>query len=298
MSTTLLIDSFSEENVQERTELKSGAAAGSSSLDVRSIEGYEVGQTIYVGQLSRDGIEKAVIAALPNETTITLSLALELSHGLYEPVTSVVGSKVRVYRAPNVDGSQPTGDAYIVLGMRELDPDQTATYYTDPDGSSAYWYRRTFYDPTRNVETDLADSYPVRGDDFKHYASVNEIREAAGFRDAYNLRDSDIDQQRRFAESELNASLAAAYTTPFDPVPSLVHDLTVQLAAALLLVAQYSGAAQYRAQLKDVRDRIKAYGTKDGSITDDDGNDLGTGGGVSGYPDSSASRMFTVDQRF
>ncbi|MFM9793304.1 hypothetical protein [Streptomyces turgidiscabies] len=297
MSTTLLIDSFSEENVQERTELKSGAAAGSSSLDVRSIEGYEVGQTIYVGQLSRDGIEKAVIDALPNETTINLSSALELPHGLYEPVTSVVGSKVRVYRAPNVDGSQPADDAYIVLGMRELDPDQTATYYTDPDGSSAYWYRRTFYDPTRNVETDLADSYPVRGDDFKHYASVNEIREAAGFRDAYNLRDSDIDQQRRFAESEINASLAAAYTTPFDPVPSLVHDLTVQLAAALLLV-QFRKSTENIKLLADVRARIKAYGEKDGSITDDDGNDLGTGGGVTGYPDSSASRMFTVDQRF
>lgn len=297
MSTTLLIDSFTEGNVREQTTLQADVTAGANSITVKSIEGYQAGQAIYLGMLSRDGCEKAVIAALPNETTINLTAALELPHGRYESVTGVLGSQARIYRAANVDGKAPADGAFTLLATRDLDPDQQTTYYTDSNGSSDYWYRYTYYDPVLVVETSLSDSPAVRGDDFGHYASINEIRTEAGFDTAYNLRDSAIDQQRRFAESELNTSLAAVYTTPFNPVPQLIHDLTVQLAAALLLV-QYRKTPENVKLLADVRARIKALGTKDGTITDDDGNDLSSGGSVTGYPDASASRMFTVDMRF
>ena len=297
MATTLLIDSFTEANVGEQTTLQAVAAAAATTITVKSIEGFQVGQAIYVGQLSRDGCEKAVIAALPNETTINLSAGLELPHGRYESVTGVVGSQARIYRAANVDGKAPADDAFALLAVRDLDPDQQTTYYRDPDGSSSYWYRYTYYDPVLDIETSLTESPAIRGDDFGHYASINEIRTEAGFDNAYNLRDSAIDQQRRFAEDELNTSLAAAYTTPFSPVPQIIHDLTVQLAAALLLV-QYRKTPENVKLLADVRARIKAYGTRDGTIIDDDGNDLSSGGSVSVTPDDSASRMFTVDMRF
>lgn len=136
MSTTLQIDSFPSNILRERTRLSIPAAPGDTSIVVESFAGYDQGDIIYVGNLGRETCEKAVVASVDAETTITLS-------------------------------------------------------------------------------------GPIRGDDFGHYASITEIRNGAGFGNAVNLADSTIDQQRRAAESEINAALAPVYKTPFDPVPKM-----------------------------------------------------------------------------
>lgn len=64
---------------------------------------------------------------------------------------------------------------------------------------ACFRYRYTYYNATSNIETDIEDSVPVRGDDFGHYASLTEIRSEAGFDNAINLSDVTIDQQRRAA---------------------------------------------------------------------------------------------------
>ncbi|WP_160665168.1 hypothetical protein [Pseudarthrobacter sp. ATCC 49987] len=208
MSTTLRIDSFNEINVLERTELSSDYVAASTVLTVRSTQGFAIGQSIYVGQPSREGCEKGVIASLSGETTINLSAALKLPHTRYEPVTAVLGDSIHIYRASNVDGAVPADNQFTVLTTRTIDPDQASTYYQDSTGSSAFWYRYTYFNPISNVETPLIYFDAWRGDDFAHYASLAEIRKEAGFEKAYNLPDSDVELQRRNAESEINASLS------------------------------------------------------------------------------------------
>ncbi|MDV7992062.1 phage protein Gp36 family protein [Rhodococcus sp. IEGM 1374] len=298
MSTTLAIESFSENNLRERTTLTGGALAGDVQLLVDSTQGYEPGQIIYVGQLSREGCEKAVIAAPIGETTLSLSAPLARDHARSEPVTAVLGDLIHVYRAANINGTVPVDAAFTVLATRSIDPDQLSTYYTDSAGNSNFWYRNTYYNATTNDETALKDSTPTRGDDFGHYASLSEIRKEAGFENAYNLSDTVVDQQRRAAEAEINLALGSLYTVPFVPVPDIVNTLTVKLAAAMLIQNQYPGSVRSTNLLRDARLAIKVIQDGDQTIVGEDGTPVNPDGGVRFWPDETAYRAFHMGDRF
>lgn len=300
MATTLRIDSFHESNIVERSELSLDYVAESTSLVLRSTQGLLVGQPIYVGHLSLEGCEKAVIAAVVDETTINLAEALKLPHTRYEPVTAVLGDSIQIYSAPDLNGSVPDDDQFTVLTTRAIDPDQQSTYYRDPTGSSAIWYRYAYLNSVTLEKTSLTAFDAFRGDDFAHYASLSEIRNEAGFKNATNLADSVIDQQRRAAEAEINASLSGAYTVPFTQVPEIVKTLTIQLASALLLNAAY-GNASSRQKLKDARAAIDTYRLGSSVLKDEDGISLTTSDSVSGYPgepSDEAPRYFRMGERF
>lgn len=128
------------------------------------------------------------------------------------------------------------------------------------------------------------------------YATTTEIRAEAGFTEATNLDDSFVEEQRRAAQSYIDSSLARAYKVPFSPVPEIVKTLTIKLAAAMLKWNAYRDPATYK-EIQAIHADIDAYGAGEGSITDDDGTDLSTDEGVSGYF-GDAPRMFTVEQRF
>lgn len=266
-------------------------------LHVESVQGYAPGDILYIGALGREGCEKVVIDAMPSATTITLTSSLALDHSQYEPVTSVLGDLIHIYRAADIDGSVPADEMFTVLATRNIDPDQPSSFYTDASGSSAFWYRSTYYNATTTLETSLKDSEPRRGDDFGHYARISEIRKEAGFESALNLKDNDVDQQRRAAESEINAALSLRYTVPFKPVPEIVHTLTVQLAAALLLVNAYGESGVYAKRLKDARDALRAYADGGTPIIGGDGQDTSTDQGVD-YDFGDQPRMFSVGDKF
>ncbi|AZZ51427.1 hypothetical protein [Rathayibacter festucae] len=297
MATTLKIQSFVESNIRERGELAAAAPAGATSLTVRSTEGFLPGHTIYVGALSREGCERVVIANATDPTVLTLLTPLTLNHSQFEPVTSVVGDLIHIYRAANIDGSVPADDFFTVLATRNIDPDQLSSFYTDAGGSSAFWYRSTYYNATTNDETALSNSEPVRGDDFGHYATIAAIRSEAGFSGATNLSDLDVDQQRRAAETEINSTLSLAYTVPFKPVPDAIRVLTEKLAAAMLLTNAYGDVNPYALRLKDARAAVTAHASSGASIVDEDGNSLNTNEGVSSNFGDEPN-MFTVKQRW
>lgn len=301
MATTLQIESFGEINLRERTELSTDYVPLATTIKVQSSEGYVSGQTIYVGQMSREGVEKAVIATVVDETTISLTQALKLPHARYEPVRAVLGDLIHVYRAANINGSVPADEAFTVLATRSINADHQSTYYTDSSGDSSFWYRFTYYNAITLDETDLADSVAVRGDDFGHYASISEIRVEAGFENALNLKDSTIDLHRRAAETEINAALSGAYTVPFAPVPGIIRTLTIQLASAMLLIQAYGESAGNRQKLKDARAAIDGYKNQSSVLTDNDGNSLSTSDSISGYPGApsrEAPRYFRMGEKF
>lgn len=298
MSTTLILESFSDINIRERSLLTSGASVGDTALLLESAEGFNDGDVVYIGQLSREGCEKAVIASVDSGTSVTLTAGLELAHARFEAVSSVVGNRIRIYRADNVDGSVPPIASFTVLVDREIDPDQQTTYYNDPVGTSDHWYRYTYYNPTTQDETPIEESSATRGDDFRHYASLSEIRKEAGFSNAINLSDIVIDQQRRAAESEINTALSSRYLTPFNPVPEIIHTLTIQLAAGLLLQNAYRGTDRGKDKLKAARDLIHALQVGDQTITDDTGNAITNGEGIASWPGEDAPRAFHMGDKF
>lgn len=299
MPTTLQIPSFAPSNIKERTSLSADHVSG-TDLTVESTQGFSPDDIIYVGQLSREGCERADVASLTEQDTLTLNSALQTPHSRLDAVTSVVGDRIKIYRAANVNGSVPADGTFSELAIRTIDPDQLSTYYTDSSGSSAYWYRYTYYNPTTGVETSLLDSEPVRGDDFGHYASVSEIRHEAGFDGSVNLSDNAVDAQRRIAEAEINSTLRSAYTVPFvKPPPQRIRYLTIQLAAGLLMNWAYPGQGLGDSKIKDARAQLISLQSGD-VVLDDDTVTPYDGSGVSSWPNDStpsrAERMHHHDE--
>lgn len=297
MAFTLRIESFKNINLRERTTLSRSSAVAADRLEVASTEGYETGQTIYIGQLAREGCERAIVLSVSGKTTVNLASPLERSHEAFETVTAVLGDRIRIYRAADLDGKPPTDEAFSVLSHRSIDPDQQQTYFTDSTGSAGYWYKTTYWNEATSDETELSQADAFRGDDYGRYAHTDEIRSEAGFEGAHNLKDYAIDQQRRFAEAEINTALSVLYSTPFKPVPEIIHALTVKLASAMLKYNAYGDSASEKL-LKDARALLEGYRLGKASITDDDGQSVSTASSVNGWPDESAPRAFYAGQKF
>jgi hypothetical protein len=299
MSTTLLIESFAQSNlVGERTSLAAAydPVADGNTLKLVSTAGYSAGQRMYVGLLGRDGCEKAIVDVINSPTEILLATPLGLSHSQSEPVASVLGDVIRVWRAADINGTPPDPSTASLLGTRDIDADQMSTYFTDAEGSSAWWYWISYYNTTTLAETGLGASVAVRGDDFGHYTSINAIRSEARLERAYNLSDGAIDQERRAAETEVNGTLSSGYTVPFQkPVPPAIQTITTQLAAALLLASVYGGQTdRYDKQLKDVRARLSAMALGP-TVVDGAGVSLVQEAGVNSWPDDTTDHTSRRD---
>ena len=297
---TLNIESFSDINIKERSQLLEAAAAGDSVVKLVSSADYAVGDILYVGTLSLEGCERAVVASVDDPTQVTLAQPLRHDHIAYDDVCSVLGDTIRVYRAPNVDGSVPAEGSFVPIATRPIDSDQQSTYYRDANGSSSYWYKFTYTNLDTGDETSLADSMAARGEDFGNYCSLREIREEAGALRAHTLQDTTVAQCRTNAQNEINAALRGVYgkKVPFTPVPGPIRTLTIQLAAALLKQIRFPGQeALWGQQLKDARARLDALQNKDDSLTDDDGEDI-VDSSIGFYPGDDDYRAFRMDMRF
>lgn len=300
MPTTLKFQSFALSNIRERSSLLSDALAGASVLQVASNAGYAASDIVYVGDLGREDCEKAVILSVSGANTVTLTAPLGLKHKAFSAVTSVLGGHIRIYRAINVNDLPPALNAFSVFATRVIDADQPDTYYTDSTGSANYWYRYTYFNETTLAETVLDEFWPMRGDDFGHYASLDLIRKEAGFENATRLSDVDVDVQRRAAEAEINSKLGSFFpTVPFvKPVPDIIRTITIKLAAGLLLNNAYGETSKAGAgRIGDARDMIESLQTRQSS-TGDLTNAVGTG--VSGdFGDKDdGRRMFNIGDMY
>lgn len=295
MSQPLSIKSFRNENITERSELALDAPAGAEALLIEDTSGFLAGQTIYIGTPGLDGCERAVVLSVTDPTTLNLTSPLQLPHRCYESVLAVLGDRVRVRRAVNVDDRVPLIETFSPLASRGIQADRPDTYYTDSTGGAGYWYVLTNWNELTDEETPLDLRNAVRGDDFARYATLDAIRKEAGFENAVNLDDTTVDQQRRAAETEINSALSNSYTTPFKPVPDAVRVLTEKLTAALLRFNAYG--SKYQKMLDDARAAVQAYADQGATITDENGNSLSTTDGV-GYDFGDQPRMFSVEQKF
>jgi len=302
MATTLRAESFADINILETTVLTADIAAAATTIPVKSTAGFNVGQAIFVGTRAQEGCEVSYVQTVASATSLTPSSALTLPHSKYDAVTGVVGDKLRIYRAANVNGTAPDDSAFTVLNTRSIDADQHSTYFTDTTGSSDYWYKLTYFNSTTLDETALSASTAVRGDDFGHYASISEIRSKAGFENAFNLKDQRIDMERRAAESEINTSLAGHYSVPFQkPIPEDINTLTIQLAAGLLLLDVYGqGNSKGKELVTGARMRLQTL-RNDTAALIDTAEGQGGDSAISSWPDDTTTdeRAFTgIDQDF
>ncbi len=97
-----------------------------------------------------------------------------------------------------------------------------------------------------NNETDISESDAVRGGNYGHYATVDQVRLAAGFRDNTDIIDESIAEARDEAESIIKGYIVGAgyYLPLLPPYPPTMVRLVKQLASAYLLQNEYGASAQ------------------------------------------------------
>lgn len=315
MSSTLKIDNFISVNIQERARLAANVEPGATSIVLDNNQDIAANDFMLVGRAGASTAEITTVQTVVGATIATTN-PLRLRHDQYEDVLVLFGDKIKIYRAANVDGTQPADGSFAAitpLGVA-IDSDQLSTSYTDPIGSSDYWYKYTYFNSITNEETPLSNSLAARGGAVGIYATLDDIRSAAGFEKNQNITDPYIDSFRRSAQDQINGKLAGIYVVPFAaPVNNFITQITKSLAAGHIKLDQFgnnndegnSMIEWAEAQLDKIRSGDLVLTDITGSILPkpgDSGSGVDGGGmGFSGYPNTSEQGggfKFTADMRY
>lgn len=302
MSQTITIANYPARNILEKTALTADANSGQAVLSVENNQNFSADKHVVVGRIGSETLEKVQVLSVAGTTTITATANLARTHQKFDTVTRILGNKIRVYRADNADGTAPADGSFTLLTTIDIDFDDQQTKYTDPDGSSDYWYKVTFYDSVGTTETAIGDSTAVRGGGYGNYASVESIRKEAGLQGNTYISDDLIDEKRQAAQALINSTLSGRYVVPFTaPINPLISEITRVLAAGYVLTKEFGNTAS--STYKEGMDKIERVtnASKTGLLDRIDSGSLSlvgatgvteesaTGGNVSGWPNSSTS---------
>jgi hypothetical protein len=304
LSATVQLDNYGSPNLLEKSLITADVAKSASpvAVSLQNTQGISANDFIVLGRLGNEGTEKVTVNSVDSATQITVA-ALTLNHKAYESAMTIVGDQLKVYRASNVDGSQPADTSFVALTpTKAIDFDQLTTYFTDSAGGSDYWYKYVYYNSATTLETALANSSAVRGGGYGHYVSIDQIKREAGFQNNDNITGSMVDERRIQAEGVINDSLSGMYGLPFsDPVPATIVRVAMLLAAGYLLKSQYdsftvgSGDSEGDKKIKEGMELLAQV--KSGQITlqDVSGSILKSSYSVVGWPDATTATA-DVDQ--
>lgn len=144
---------------QQTTKLVVYAAAGSTSLNVEATTGFPSSGYVVLEPKT----ERAEIVAYSAITanTITTS-ATSFQHGSGEDLYLMPYNQMRFYYCVTADGTY----TYITSSSTTMTYDQTFTNYEYAAGTTSLYYKRTFYNSTSLVETDIgvSDYWKVNND--------------------------------------------------------------------------------------------------------------------------------------
>lgn len=243
---TLTLPNFLDANILEELKLSADAAAAALSFSVFNPDNIAPADYVVLSPGLEKGELRKIDAGGVTGNVVTTTLALSLQHRNGERVIKLYGNKIKVFRAPNVDGNVPADDQFTLLGSVTIDADQPFSYYTDAAGGTGFWYKFVYFNDVTSGITDLSLSEAIRGGGYGHYVSLGEIKAEAGLDQNRRFDPSEVAQRRVEAESEVKGVLAAAgYILPLQMtsgagfVPALISGVTRLLAAGLILQQNY-----------------------------------------------------------
>jgi len=309
MTASIRIANFNDGNILEKTDLGADAVAGATTLTLLNNQNITSGATIMIGQVGSETGELVAINSVTG-STIVLTAPTKLNHYKDEPVISILGSKLRIYRAPNINNLPPDDATFTLIATIDIDADQLETTYTDAAGSSAYWYKFTYYNLTSLTETSIGDAVASRSGG--GYVSLADIRKEAGFDGASYITDGLIDQKRKTAQGYIDGGLSGQYKVPFDtPIDDTIREITLQYATGLLQISQYgrygttnTNNGQSRIdwaekQVEKIKSGQLILVGVDGIPVEHSPDGSGAGSGAaSGYPTTGSTPGFMFDRSF
>src|SRR5262249_40598256 len=111
------------------------------------------------------------------------------------------------------------------------DPQGSRFEYT---GTSFTYFKATYYNSTTGAETDIDDAEAIAADQSSRYASLYNIRKAAGIADNPFLNDGYVETKRAQAENEINSAIISRYILPLSEVPGFIENICILLAAGYI----------------------------------------------------------------
>lgn len=299
MSEILHLTNFDSLNLLERTELDDVAEAGQATVKVRNTDGLNANDYVIVGHRGEEDAELKQIQSINSSTrVITLTTNLLLDHNELDPLVSLRGNQIKVYRAANVDDTVPADASFSVIATKTIEADQDYTEYADAGGGEDYWYKKTYYNATTTAATALSTSPATRGGNHGHVIDLYDIREEAGFVNNEKITDSMISIRRTMAESEALGAIARRYTLPLSYNPPVIINAIKLLAAGYLLLSTYGVGEEGTskegvAKVKLAKDLLKQIANGEIPLLGLDQVELtGVGGELDGYPGEDAAELY------
>src|SRR4051794_28804133 len=125
MAQKLQINNFSSSNISELTQLDQDTAVSASpvSVLVKNSQDIAVNDLVIIGTLGSETSEKKTVTAVADTTHFTVA-SLSFIHNRFDSVTKIYGDKVKIYRAANVDGTQPLDASFTNIATATIDTDQ------------------------------------------------------------------------------------------------------------------------------------------------------------------------------
>lgn len=303
MAQVLSVDNFPAFNIIAKLELSADVAEGATTLPVVNEAGASSDYALLIGEPGDERAEIALPSAVADES-ITVP-AIDHAHVRGEHIYVLRGHKIRLYRAANVDGSQPSSDDdYSLVSTTTITADNLETEIIDSSGGAGYWYTYTFYNDhaVSPEETTLEPTDAVRGGSSSgYYTSVDDVRHEAGLDNADGVADAKIFSKLLAAQSEVKGVCASAgYTMPLQTssgteyVPEVIVQITLVLAAGHVLSVEYGeGTSDVEKEgakkIKQARELLKQITKGELVLLDASNNPLARTGQVDGWPDETTA---------
>ena len=133
---------------QPATNLTADVLAAAVALTVKSTVGFAANDFVIVGYPGAEGAEIVQVSGVTDGVTLAVS-ALVIGHSQLASVIKLPYNKVKVYSSATEGGTyaEISGSPFTLLA------DQLYTPITDPAGTTATWYKASWYNSQSAVET-------------------------------------------------------------------------------------------------------------------------------------------------
>lgn len=223
----------------EKTYLSADEAASQTTLSVENSLGFSANDYIVLDVLGNDIAELLQISTCTSsgQNAITIKTATKFAHDSGAPIRRLKYNQRKFYRSADaITYTELTSEGSPVT-IHVDDPE--GTRLEDSTGTSAYYYKVTYYNSTTLIETLLADSIAEKGNDTSHYTSIYKIKKEAGFADNSYISSEEVSKYRDWAEGKAESAVATIYSLPFSSTPAIFPQIVTLLAAGSLLLEEY-----------------------------------------------------------
>jgi phage gp36-like protein len=213
-----------------------GVTAGASrSIPVDNDTGFAANDWFRIGEESSETAELVQAISVANDAIVA---TLAYAHAADEPVVKFRFNQQKFY------GCDTRGGTYV-----EVPNSPVAIVVDDPAGTTLAYYgttylffKATYYNSTTLVESSIDDAN-VGIADSTLYTTIEAARTASGFTNSANLSDARVMTKLGYVDGIINSKIGARYSLPLSTTCPLITSIATEMAAALLLMDQYSEEA-------------------------------------------------------